>query len=137
MKIAVRLTLSLLLCSFVSFAQVETVFLGSPVVKVSEGGIERTPETVSSKDAANLRCVISKIGNKYYWSSRENKELIRFEAGAYTTFVSPEGVGYIRIINPDSKGLASLTSPTEERFDYVEHLLIGLRSVTYYGVMSQ
>jgi hypothetical protein len=30
-------------------------------------------------------------------------------------------------------GAASLMSPTEKQFDYVEHLLFGLRSITYYG----
>jgi len=133
----ILLVLSVFFLFTVSVAQVETVFSGSPEIKVSEGGIERTPDIVSAKDATNLKCIISKIGDKYYWASRENKELIRFEAGAFITFVSPEGVGYVRIINSESKAIAALTSATEERFDYVEHLLIGLKSVTYYGIASQ
>jgi hypothetical protein len=47
--------------------------------------------------------------------------------------VATDGSGYVRIINPALKKAASLMSPTEERFDYVEHLIIGLRSLTYYG----
>jgi len=38
------------------------------------------------------------------------------------------------MVNPDFKDAASLMSETEAQYDYVEHLLIGLRSVTYYGV---
>jgi hypothetical protein len=32
-----------------------------------------------------------------------------------------------------AKEAASLLGKTEENFDYVEHLLAGLRSITYYG----
>lgn len=67
-------TLVLLLFIFirVSFAQSETVFSGMPIIKISEGGVERFPEKLSRERAANLGCVISKIGGKYYWVTREN-----------------------------------------------------------------
>jgi len=38
------------------------------------------------------------------------------------------------MVNPDLKDAASLMAETEAKYDYVEHLLIGLRSVTYYGI---
>jgi hypothetical protein len=44
------------------------------------------------------------------------------------------GAGYVKVVNADSKSAAGMMSPTEERFDYVEHASIGLRSVTYHGV---
>lgn len=129
-------TLVLLLFIFirVSFAQSETVFSGMPIIKISEGGVERFPEKLSREKAANLGCVISKIGGKYYWVTRENKEVLRKESGAFITFVAVDGSGYVRIISPEMKDAASLMAETELKFDYVEHLLIGLRSVTYYGV---
>ena len=43
------------------------------------------------------------------------------------------GSGYVRTIRPESKEAASLMGATEAQFDYVEHALIGLKSVTYYG----
>jgi hypothetical protein len=76
------------------FGQAVTLFKGQPAVKISENGISRFPEQLSHNQAVNLTCVISEIGGRYYWASRENKA----------------------------------------KFDYVEHLLIGLGSVTYYGV---
>ena len=134
-------TFGLLFLAFLSspalYPQAQTVFTGLPLMKISEGGIERTPEKVSLKDAPNLKCVISKIGDKYYWASRENKELIRTESGAFSTFVCADGSGYVRIIGFDLKEIASLMSNTETEFDYVEHMLIGLRSVTYYGNKAQ
>lgn len=114
-------------------AQPTTVFNGRPSVKVSEGGIERLPEEVSRQDSVNLACVISEIDGKYYWASRADTELERLQGGAFITFIALNGSGYVRIIEPSLKASASLMSETEERFDYVEHVLIGLRSVTYYG----
>ena len=67
-------------------AQATTVFSGMPTVKISEGGVERLPENLSRAQAVNLACVISRIGDKYYWASRENKSLVRVESGAFTTF---------------------------------------------------
>jgi hypothetical protein len=114
-------------------AQSRTVFNGVPVIKISEGGLERLPEVLLTEKATNLRCVISEIGGKYYWATRENKELTRRSTGAFITYSAVDGSGYIRVIDPAYKAAVALASPTESRFDYVEHLLLGLRSVTYYG----
>lgn len=81
---------------------------------MSEGGTERLPETLAREKAVNMACVISEIG-------------------AFITFLAADGSGYVRIIKPALKGAASQMSPTEKTFDYVEHLLMGLRSITYYG----
>ena len=102
-------------------------------MKISEGGLERVAVDVPRATAVNLECVISEIGGRFYWATRENKELTRHESGAFVTFIATDGSGYVRSILPRFKNAASLMSPTEERFDYVEHLLTGLASVTYYG----
>ena len=65
--------------------------------------------------------------------TRQNTELVRIESGAFITYLAINGSGYVRVISPKLKDAASLMSPTEARFDYVEHALIGLRSITYYG----
>ncbi len=121
------------LCHSSAYAQSVTIFKGRPSIKISEGGSSRTPEKLESSKAANLLCIISKIGDEYFWASRENTPLSFFESGAFTTFVALNGSGYIRIIKNNSKQAASLMSETEKEFDYVEHLIIGLRNVTYYG----
>ncbi len=111
-----------------------TVFKGRPVVKISEGGTERTPSPVPPDSAVNLECVISQIGNSYYWASRENTPMTRIDAGAFTTYLATNGAGYVRVINAEAKNAAALMGDAEAKFDYVEHALIGLRSVTYYGL---
>ncbi len=78
--------------------------------------------------------MISVDNGHYYWRSRGNVELILVSSSAYTTYFVLNGSGMIRVINTNSKDAAALSSETKAKFDYVEHLLLGLRSVTYYGI---
>lgn len=116
------------------YAEEIIVFSGMPIMKISEGGIERTPERVKEKDGLRYKCTISKTGDNYYWTTRENVLLQPVGSGAYTTFLAINGSGYVRIIPRDMKEIASFAGETEKEFDYVEHLLIGLKSITYYGI---
>ena len=85
------------------FAQARTVFAGIPSVKISEEGVERLPENLSRDQAVNLGCVISRIGDDYYWASRENTALVRIESGAFITFLAVDGSGYVRTVAPGMK----------------------------------
>jgi len=127
------ITLFILIIAATVHAQSTVVFKGLPIVKISEGAVSRVPENITRDRAVNLKCIISKISGSYYWASRENVKLLRIDSGAFSTFVAENGSGYIRLVNPDLKVAASLMSETEAKYDYIEHLLIGLRSVTYYG----
>lgn len=130
----VVITLFILIIAATVHAQSNVVFKGLPIVKISEGGVSRIPGNITRDRAVNLKCIISKISGSYYWASRENVKLLRIDSGAFSTFVAEYGSGYIRLVNPDVKDAASLMSETEAKYDYVEHLLIGLRGVTYYGI---
>lgn len=124
-----------LLPSPVSTQTPATVFRGRPQLKVNEGGVERLAENVPSQTALNLVAVVSKIGDKFYWASRENVPMIEVDGGgAYVTYVAVNGSGYVRVLKADMKKMAALIDDTGAKFDYVEHLLIGLKSVTYYGI---
>jgi hypothetical protein len=118
----------------IASAQATSVFAGVPNVKISEGGVERVVDTLQRSQAVNLPCVISQIGDRYYWASRENKEMVANQSGAFITFIAIDGSGYVRVLIPEMKSAAALMYPSAESFDYVEHLLTGLNSVTYYGV---
>ena len=114
-----------------------TVFTGTPQFKISEEGVERLPEAVDRQAAPGLGVVITRIGDDYYWASRENTPMVAIDgAGAYVTYVASNGSGYVRVIKPEMKQAASLAGGAEAAYDYVEHALIGLRSVTYYGVRA-
>ena len=108
-----------------------------PELKISEGGVNRVPETLTKDKAIKFKCTITKIDDKYYWTSRENVELVPIASGAFITYWAVNGSGYVRLVKPEMKGevrkLGAVAGDPEAKFDYVEHLLLGLKSVTYYG----
>jgi hypothetical protein len=138
MKTAIfALLVSLLMATTPLLAEESVVFSGLPKIKISEGGVNRTSEIVAKEKAVQFKCTITKIDDKYYWTSRENTELLPVSSGAFITFWAANGSGYVRVIKPDMKAevksMVAVVGDPEANFDYVEHLLLGLRSVTYYG----
>ena len=130
------LAASIFLCSSICNAQVLS-FVGVPAVRISEGGVERFAEKLEQSKSMELACVVKEIDGKFIWASRENKPLVKIDTGgAFVMFVAVDGSGYIRQIKPSFKNAASLMSSTEKSFDYIEHLLLGLRTVTYYGMAN-
>ena len=132
------LMLFVVIIAIPSFANEFIVFTGIPEIKISEGGINRLPEHLAKDKAINFKCTITKIDDKYYWTSRQNVELIPITSGAFITYWAVNASGYVRVVRPGMKEevrkIGAIARDPEESFDYVEHLLIGLRSVTYYGI---
>lgn len=131
------LTLLFLAIAVPLFAKELIVFTGVPEIKISEGGINRVPENLTKEKVSKFKCTITKIDDKYYWTSRENVELVPITSGAFVTFWAVNGSGYVRIVRPEMKEevrkIGAMAGDPEEKYDYVEHLLLGLKSVTYYG----
>lgn len=129
----------LILVALPLYAEEAVIFTGFPEIKISEGGVSRVPENLTKEKAIHFNCTITKLDDKYYWTSRENIELIPIYSGAFITYLAVNGSGYVRIVNPEMKEVAKALTAAEDPeriFDYVEHLLLGLRSVTYYGRMK-
>lgn len=126
-----------LICMFLSPVYAidteEVIFSGIPSVKISEGGTSRVVEDLKGAKATEAECVIVKTSDKYLWKTRNNTEMTQIQSGAFVTFLAASGAGYVRIIPLDLKEAASLMDETEKKYDYVEHMVIGLKSVTYYG----
>lgn len=112
------------------------VFIGTPNVKIIESGADRSLERVEKSKELSLACVVKEIDGKFYWESRGNKQLLKVDSGAFVTYFAVDGSGYIRLVKPSMKEAASTISVTEKNFDYIEHLLLGLRSVSYYGKLN-
>lgn len=131
------LTLLVLATAIPSFAKEVIIFTGVPEIKISEGGTNRVPENLAKDKAIKFKCTITKIDDKYYWTSRENVELVPITSGAFITYWAVTGSGYVRVVRPEMKEevrkIGAMADDPEGRYDYVEHLLLGLKSVTYYG----
>jgi hypothetical protein len=112
------------------------VFIGTPNVKIIENGVERSLEKVEKSKELSLACVVREIDGRFYWESRGNRQLLKTDSGAFVTYAAVDGSGYIRAIKPSMKDAASIMSVAEKNFDYIEHLLLGLRTVTYYGKLN-
>ena len=121
------ITASLLLTSNV-FSQEPpaiVIFSGLPIKK-DMSDIEGTEQVgLTKSEQWNYRLEIIKKGNKYYWASRENKELLYSKSGDFYNFVEPNAAGYIRIIR------------TEKGVLYMEHLTIALKNITYWGIATE
>jgi hypothetical protein len=137
MEKAILASIIFLIIAVSVFAEEFIVFTGAPEIKISEGGVSRVPETLKKDKAIKFKCTITKADGKYYWASRENVELVPIASGAFITYWAVNGSGYVRLVKPEMKGevrkLGAVAGDPEEKFDYVEHLLLGLKSVTYYG----
>lgn len=134
------LTSILSLFAICCFAEERMIFKGVPQIK--QISLSKKIEKLSNEEAIDLICMITKEGDKYYWSSRENVgnyrfkvELIPAKSGeCYITFIATNGTGYIKIRNKESPELCKDADYGYEKYDYVEHLSIGFTSITYYGV---
>ena len=112
------------------FAADDTVFVGNPRVRFDADGKTTSPHELSGEGAEKYACRITKSGRKYIWASRENRELIRSEAGDFTYFISPEGTGYVKIFTGKAGG------KRDGNFDYMEQLTSDLKTFTYWGKTS-
>ena len=113
------------------------VFEGRPIRKV-ESSLDGTIEsTLAPDDAFKYSVRIVERQGKYFWASRDMRELRRHESAtsAYITFMAVDGTGYIRTHIPMMLDLRDQL-PEQQRLKeigYTEHLLIQFASITYYG----
>lgn len=87
----------MLLVASPAFAQV--VLDAKPTVKVesSEGGTSRL--TPSEPDRTRYRVTITRRDGRYFWTSREDRELVDHASGAFHYFIEPRGGGYIKVFD--------------------------------------
>lgn len=113
----------LFLFPLVCFAQQEIVVLkGTPIIQNKSSVEESGNFQLSESQQAESRSIITKKGQKYYWTSRQDRELTRLESGIYTIFLETKGAGYVKAMKSADKVL------------YMEHMGLGLETITYWGV---
>ncbi len=117
--------LIILLFPISSYAEFSFILDGLPVMKVMSdiGGTESA--NLTEDESYSYRLLLIKKGNKYVWKSREDKELIFSHSGVFYNFVEPNGAGYIRVTKEGDK------------FLYMEHLTLGFKNITYWGIAKE
>ena len=106
----------------------EVVFEGLPSMKVTvfdNGKPEQ--ETMNPSRSSEYAVRIVKLGNKYFWESRESKPLNIIKSGVYTTYFAEDGSGYIRIAD---EGIGAVTGEVHR---YMEQVTLRLNNITYHG----
>lgn len=116
---------------FAAPAAAQVVLDVKPTVKVesAEGGTTRT--VLGEPARTEPRVTIVKKGERYFWTSREDRELLHHPSGAFHYFISPAGSGYIKVF--DSHSLPASLRDGGPRFRYMEHVTLWLGTITYWG----
>ena len=112
----------LLLLSLASVGWGEEVFVGKPIAWVVMSGDKVHRTVLTGSKQSEFQSVVVKIDGRYFWQSREMKELERHERGRFITYLATDGTGYIKI-----------DSNASQDTSYIEHLLLGLNTTTYQG----
>lgn len=104
------------------FSQQEIVVLNGTPLNQCSSSIEGSQNIqLNEGQQAESRLLITKKGDKYFWSTRQNRELTKHQSGIYTIFLEKNGAGYIKVLKNEDKVL------------YMEHMGIGLQTITYWG----
>jgi len=112
----------LLLTPAICIAQQEIVVLkGTPIIQNKSSVEESGNFPLTESQQAESRLIITKKGQKYYWTTRQDRELTKHESGMYTIFLETKGAGYVKAMK------------TADKVIYMEHLSIGLETITYWG----
>jgi hypothetical protein len=123
MNVMARIVILLLFFSLaVPAAEEELVFSGLPAVRYDVDGKEAVRVDLSEQGSHKYVCRITGKGKRFFWATRGNRELIRYDAGGFTYYVSPEGSGFIKVAV--AKGA---------EYDYMESFTAEMKTVTYWG----
>jgi hypothetical protein len=130
--------LAILLAAPPALAQV--VLDAKPTVKVQSGvlglgDVETSRRLLSEPDRTKWRVTIISRGGRYFWASREDRELFYRPSGAFHLFIDPLGGGYIKVF--DTHTQPEFMRGPGPRFQYMEHLTLWLQTFTYWGASEE
>lgn len=127
-----HLLVLVILFTFPILGQTQLVLQGTPSSRTTSSDEGSTDEILTESQKNEFRLLIAKVGDDYFWVSREQRLLDHYESGTFHYFVDPTGGGYIKVFDqsvlPDF-----MRDPTKLRFLYMEHLSLWLQTTTYWG----
>ncbi len=109
----------------------QTVLSARPTVKVESNAASTQRFQLSDAEQEEFRVVITIRDGRYYWISREGRELIHHRSGAFHYFIDPTGGGFVKVF--DTGFLPESLRDPGPRVQYLEHVTLGLETITYWG----
>ncbi len=114
-----------------AMAQSGIVLDGVPAVRVDSDGTQTKLTMLKGADRTKSRVLIVQAEGRYWWATRENRELFHHESGVYHYFIDPLGGGYVKVEDPFLIP-ESLREPSP-KVRFYEHVSLGLTTITYWG----
>ena len=133
-----RFTAFVFLVGAISSSWAEEACTGLPLYLTTISA-DKSVRTKLNPDAqlASKMHVVEENG-RFFWASRDMKELFRVARGSTTTYRTADGNGYIKMIDSsrlNQEMLKSLGGNSETH--YIEHFSVGLTTFTYQGSLLQ
>jgi len=115
-------------------ADATVVVEGWPVARVESSEDATRHGALSEAEREKLQVVIVRKGSRYFWASREHRELERRVSGPFHYFVDRAEGGYVRIF--DRSTLRESMRPEGARLEYTEHVPLWRGTVTLFGTVE-
>ncbi|HEY2953844.1 MAG TPA: hypothetical protein VGK89_01200 [Candidatus Eisenbacteria bacterium] len=116
-------------------ARAQLVLDASPETKVENNALSTMRRVLSKKERMEHRVTIIHRHGRCYWTSRENRELVRSVSGAFQYFTPTNGGGYLKML--DTHSLPDSVRSWGPRFRYMDHLSIMLGTITCSGTSGK
>lgn len=124
------ITLLLVLLALPLLAQ-QIVINATPKSQVTSSSKETKREVLNNSKQNEFRLLITKQNGKYYWATRDNRELFYTVSGAFHIFIEAGGAGYITVFD-QSVLPESMRDPGAD-IQYKEHIRAFMGDITYWG----
>ena len=113
----------------------QVVFNSMPATRTDSFAEKTIRQTLSDGKRNEARLLITKIGDQYFWATRENVPLVYTVSGAFHIFTDSRGGGYVKIF--DTEFLPKSVREPGPRYQYMEHATLWLSSITYWGTSDK
>ena len=113
----------------------EVVFEGYPSTRSDIREALNLTYELSDDKAPMFKVVIEREGDKYYWRTNNDYQLVPIKSEKYVTYLALNGSGYIRILS-DAMREKFRIQPDSEKDDnyiYMEHKVYKMGANIFYG----
>jgi hypothetical protein len=111
----------------------DITFVGIPV----KASTMKAEYTIKGDKQEEYKLVITETEGRYYWTSRDNRELRKTTSGAFEIYTGVGGEGMIVVVAEwYKKGCKGERVNLCFEFDYGEHIRDGFTMISYYGFQT-